>query len=406
MAISVDEVTKVITIPQADLLFVSAGIYQLDTDALRLELRNWESSVPGSWRSITHKHNPPVTVGGVSLARVVEVINGYTITFEDGQYRVILVGSNNNILDIANVNQVSIAPTNSAGLTYSKQVEDSAFTDARVWIDTINGLPGTQYPRGTPGDPVNNLADALAIIAARRLPKRLFLRGTLNVPSGTSLAEFDVLGSSAILATLNFASTSTSSGMVVEALSITGDLSGNLTARRSTSLSNLIDFDGHMSNCGLSGSIALLANADIILDSCYSEEPGSAVPIITMSANSTLQMRNYSGGVDIRGLTAGATISVDLDPGRLILTDASNTGGTVVVRGSGDLVVTQSVLDVITLDRDGLIDARGINTAAKSLIGNADVSPDDLTVTILDDDAVTVLRQLSVSADGRTRRIL
>lgn len=116
MAITVDEVTKVISVPQADLTFIGAGIYNLDTNVFRLELRAWEASDAGSWRSITHKHNPDVTVGGVTLADVLEIINGYTITFEDLQYRVILIGTNNNILDVANVNQVSIAPTNSAGL--------------------------------------------------------------------------------------------------------------------------------------------------------------------------------------------------------------------------------------------------------------------------------------------------
>lgn len=115
MTIAVDEVTKIISIPKADLTLVSGITYTHDTDAFRLELRNWESSEAGSWRSITHSHNQDVTIGGVILIDVIEIINGYTITYEDGQYRVILQGSNNNILDVANVNQVSISPTNSAG---------------------------------------------------------------------------------------------------------------------------------------------------------------------------------------------------------------------------------------------------------------------------------------------------
>jgi hypothetical protein len=60
-----------------------------------------------------------VDVGGVVLARVVEIINGYTVTFEDGMYRVTLVGANSNISDVTNLNQVSIASTNSAGLIVS-----------------------------------------------------------------------------------------------------------------------------------------------------------------------------------------------------------------------------------------------------------------------------------------------
>jgi hypothetical protein len=55
-------------------------------------------------------------LAGIILARVVELINSYTITFEDGQYAVNLTGANSNIADKVNVNQVSVRASNSAGL--------------------------------------------------------------------------------------------------------------------------------------------------------------------------------------------------------------------------------------------------------------------------------------------------
>ena len=57
-----------------------------------------------------------MTLGGLTLSRVVEIIAPYTITFEDGQYAVNLVGANNNIADKTNVNQVSVRSSNSAGM--------------------------------------------------------------------------------------------------------------------------------------------------------------------------------------------------------------------------------------------------------------------------------------------------
>lgn len=116
MALSIDRLTNVINVPQADLTLVSAGIYQLNVDAFRLALKAIEDDEPGMPFKTTHQHNTVVTVGGVTLARVVEIINGYTVTFEDGQYAVNLVGANNNLADVANVNQVSIRSANSAGL--------------------------------------------------------------------------------------------------------------------------------------------------------------------------------------------------------------------------------------------------------------------------------------------------
>jgi hypothetical protein len=115
MAISVDWPNKIINVPQADLSLVSPGAYELDVDVFRLALKDLEDG-EGMPFPDTHQHNTTVTIGGVTLARVVEIINGYTVTFEDGQYAVNLVGANNNISDVANVNQVSIRSGNTAGL--------------------------------------------------------------------------------------------------------------------------------------------------------------------------------------------------------------------------------------------------------------------------------------------------
>lgn len=117
MALSIDWNTFVITVPRADMTIVQASpeIRELDVNAFRLELKDIEDD-QGMPYPDTHRHNPPVSLGGVALARVVEIINGYSVTFEDGQYAVNLTGANNNISDVTNVNQVSIRASNSAGL--------------------------------------------------------------------------------------------------------------------------------------------------------------------------------------------------------------------------------------------------------------------------------------------------
>ena len=110
--------TRVITVYRADAFMTDLGgnVYEMDTNAFRLALKDVEDSEEGMPHPDTHRHNTTVTVGGVTLAHVLEIINGYTITFDDGQYAVNLSGTNNNIPDVANVNQVSIRSFNSAGL--------------------------------------------------------------------------------------------------------------------------------------------------------------------------------------------------------------------------------------------------------------------------------------------------
>jgi hypothetical protein len=112
---SINFVTKVISIPQSELTGVSPNIYSLDANAFRLAVLAIMDDV-GIIYDDPFRHNTAVILGGVTYARTIEVINGYSLTFEDGQYAVRIVGANTNFEDVTNVNQVSIRSGNSAGL--------------------------------------------------------------------------------------------------------------------------------------------------------------------------------------------------------------------------------------------------------------------------------------------------
>ncbi len=116
MPISIDWGTKTIAVPQSYLTLIAGSLYELDTDQFRKDLKDLEDSDAGMPFEDTHRHNTTVVISGVVFARTFEIINGYTVTFEDLQYRVRLAGTNNNISDVANINQVSILSQNSGGL--------------------------------------------------------------------------------------------------------------------------------------------------------------------------------------------------------------------------------------------------------------------------------------------------
>lgn len=120
MALSIDWDAKVITVPKADTTLVDIGppeVRSLDLDVFRLELKSLEDNEYGISYLRTHRHNTAVTLGGIEYFRTVEIINGYTVTFENGSYRVNLIGdANSNVLDVTNYNSVQIASANSAGL--------------------------------------------------------------------------------------------------------------------------------------------------------------------------------------------------------------------------------------------------------------------------------------------------
>ncbi len=127
MALTLDPATKVITIPQADLTPVIGTLYELDTDAFRKDVFTLLASEPYIWMADAFVHNTEVTVAGVTYARFIEFINGFSIEFENLTYSVRLAGSNNNIFDVENgilvQNLVQVIAQNSAGLVVTAETD-------------------------------------------------------------------------------------------------------------------------------------------------------------------------------------------------------------------------------------------------------------------------------------------
>lgn len=118
MAVSVNWITGVITIPRADMPIIQASpeVRELDTAVFFDDLKDLEASVEGMPWPDTQRHNLPYTISGITYAESLEIIPPYSVTFEDGTYAVSLKGTNNNLIDVANTNQVRILANNSAGL--------------------------------------------------------------------------------------------------------------------------------------------------------------------------------------------------------------------------------------------------------------------------------------------------
>lgn len=118
MAISITWGSKIINVPRADLTLLqgSPELRELDLDWFRLQLKTLEESEAGMPFPDTHRHVTQAVLAGITYARLIEVINGYTVQFEDGQYTVSCTGANHNLSDVKVANQVSLIVNNSAGL--------------------------------------------------------------------------------------------------------------------------------------------------------------------------------------------------------------------------------------------------------------------------------------------------
>jgi len=121
MTISIDYITRTILVQQADLLLLDVNLYALDTQTFRLSLRAIEAASAGMSMPPMLRRIDPYTLSGATYVDALFIINNFQLEFEDGQYSVTLLGSNNNFGDVEDgilvCNQVRVIPNNSAGHT-------------------------------------------------------------------------------------------------------------------------------------------------------------------------------------------------------------------------------------------------------------------------------------------------
>lgn len=341
MAITIDWGTKVISVPKADLTLIQSTpteIRQLNLDTFRLTLKDLEDDPEGMPFDRTHNHNTSVTVGGVTLARVIEIINGYTVTFEDGQYAVNLVGANSNVGDVVNVNQVSVRSANSAGLQDLSTILSAAY-QGEIYVDVLNGQSGTDVPIGTRSTPVNNLTDALVIAAKEGANILRFARSTtisgITIPQGTVITS-----DSPALVTITVDPSATVQGCEFTNVAFQGTADGN-NILRDCLLYDVNYVSGFIFQCSLEGTISIVPGALCALLSCFSNTlAGQPNPIIDFNGTGKVILRDYQGAIELINHTddsGDGDLCLDFSSGVCIIRP-SVTAGFIPVRGIARVV--------------------------------------------------------------------
>jgi len=345
MPISVSWGTKIINVPKSVLTLVQSTpteILSLDLNWFRLQLKDLEDGEEGMNFLDTHRHNPPVDVGGVTLSRVIEIINDYTITFEDGQYAVNLTGANSNIADRVNVNQVSVRSANSAGLVTSAAIEYGEYGGG-VTIDVINGSSGVIYPIGTPRKPVNNITDALFICTVRGF-NVINVIGNLTLQSGDIVSGYHIRGSGAGFnspkTTITFVSGCVGSNTTYEKCNIVGRQGGE-SMYNECIIGNITNTHCEFDHCGLVGPVQVVSSGwtaghTTTLNNCYTTQDWFVVDYANSPIHQTYT--NFSGKIKFTNIThANASVVIMFDAGTIWI-DSTCTAGSIVVRGIGDMI--------------------------------------------------------------------
>lgn len=337
MAITINWSTKVIDVPKADLTLIQASpeVRELDLNWFRLMLKALEETVAGMPYLDTHTHNTEVTLSGLTYARIVEIINGYTVEFEDGQYSINCVGANHNVSDVKVANSVSLIVNNAAGLINNAQIEYASFGDG-VTVDEVNGTAGSIFPIGTPSQPSNNWPDALAIAIYRGFT-RFYVNGDADLDGSFDLTDYVIIGESPAKTEITISGLASTIGMEIKNSTVTGVLDG-MNYLSACTVVDLEYVNGRLFNCGLIGDIELSGGANAVMNDCYTVDQDDP-PVIDMGGTGqSLVMPNYSGLATIHNLSDPTQdVGIGLDAGAIII-DNTVTAGSIIIAGIGSVV--------------------------------------------------------------------
>ena len=352
---------KIINVLSGDLTLIQQNpttIFELDLNWFRLKLKDLEDDELGIPFVDTHTHSPPVDVGGVTIARVVEIINNYTVTFEDGQYAVNLIGANSNVGDRVNVNQVSVRSANSAGLVTSAAIEYGEYGGGVV-IDVINGEVGTIYPIGTKRRPSNNVPDT-TLIASSRGFKKIFVVGDLTIGAGHNVDNLILEGESHVNTNVIIESTASCMDLTTRMCNISGTLDGGMTIENCM-VGNLSYVNGHIHDSGLYGHITLNGNEDAVLYNCHTIDHLSIPNIDMGGAGQDLVISKYAGVISIHNLSGVVNAASITLAGGLVTLDSTVSAGTIIITGVGTVV--DGSTGTASVDTDGLVSNPSITKA-------------------------------------------
>ena len=285
------------------------------------------------------------------------MINGYTVTFEDGQYAVNLVGANSNVGDRVNVNQVSVRSANSAGLQDLSTILSSAY-NGEVCVDPTSPNAGTDVPVGTRGTPVNNLADA-KLIADKENAQYIRILRSMTIENVDFSDGYRFLTDSPVTEQITLDPSANVRNCDFEFCNIQGTLDGNNIYRQCV-LGDVTFTSGFVFQCSLNGTITLEPGALLGALDCFSNTlAGQPNPVIDFNGSGQLLLRNYAGVIDLINHTddsGDGDVCIDMSSGRVFVR-SSCTAGFFPIRGVAEVTdESTGTCDVRDLTVNGKID--------------------------------------------------
>lgn len=240
-----------------------------------------------------------------------------------------------------------------------------------VWVDTNASNTNTEsFVDGVADNPVSTWAAALTISAATGINRFEVAAGS-SITLTASSDNFVINGRGVTVALAG----QSVSGAVFIGATITGNDDG--TNGTATTYLNCIMGESvlglhKLEWCGLGGTtagITLNEAGTFDWDRCFSQVAGTGTPKATFktAVNQNLNMRHYSGGIQVEAMGDGASTDNMSLEGWGQFVEGTCTAGTVAIRGNQ----TVSGIANLTLSDDARIDVAQINSEVDTGISDA-----------------------------------
>lgn len=361
MSISIDWFTRVIFVPKDYLTPTSSPtIFNMDTNDFRLQLKDLESSVDGISYPDTNQHNTEVPLGGIIYARVIEIINDYTITFENGFYAVNLYGSNNNIGDVVNLNFVSVRTNNSAGLIVDPSVSQSLDYGEHIIYSEEIGTTGTEWPVGTYANPVNNPSDLQALLTLYGRAEVMCLSDITLTQEFNDISFVSKTGDEHFYPNGFRAHDCSFTKMI-----ISGDFNhSKIFANQCSFYDDVTNIGGTIFGSMFFGDIKQTPIYQLVLSKCSSTKLGTEPVVIDMvlGVDTIFGTRGHSGPIEVINCdTTNSTATIIFESGSVNLTPTCSDG--LIVLGGISSVLDNSNVNC-EIDITGVINPDTSNNLA------------------------------------------
>lgn len=238
---------------------------------------------------------------------------------------------------------------NTSGLVFPDAIQLSSF-NSFVYLDTVNGTAGTKYPQGTANNPVQTLADAKTIAAARNI-NNILLSGTLILGPTDNIDGLLFKGITAATSIIVMTSGCSTDGSQFEDLTITGACDGDFIARRCgiVGVTNIGDtsLGTTFSNCAFLTSVSPClqmrndidhGTTNLLIRDCSSLASSGDGPVLDFNnSNQNMVINNNSGDFIVRNVNQGNNAHLTLAGGHWTFENTC-TDGTFEIDGIGVVV--------------------------------------------------------------------